>query len=338
MGFRLNTTGSGAMPSKFKVLLYEPMHRAGTSLLEEKCEVIYAESFADGDLIKQARGVDAIIIRANGAVTKNIIDSASRLKVVGRHGVGLDNVDLRAARERGIVVVYAPLANTQSVAEHFVTLALALAKKMRLGDMALRAGNWNARYELRAMELWKKTLGVVGFGRIGQYTARICSRGFGMTVLYCDVVSYPEVEVELCAKRVAIEKVFSDADFISINLPLLPQTRGMIHAELIKLMKPSAFLINMARGPVWKEADVVRALQESWIAGVASDVFEVEPASHDNPLFKMDSFVGTPHMAAHTEEGMVRMSMVARDILAVLEGKEPQHPVPEAFYNVYKKG
>ena len=324
------------MASKFKVLLYEPMHRHGTKVLEEKCDVIYAESFDEERLIGQTRGVDGIIIRAKGAVTKNIIQSASRLKVIGRHGVGMDNVDLLAARERGIEVVYAPFANSQSVAEHFVAMSLTLAKKLRVADIALRNGNWNARYELRGIELWEKTLGVVGFGRIGQCTARICSEGFGMPIMYYDVAHYPEIEAELGARRVELEQLFAEADFISLNLPLLPQTRGMINGDLVRLMKPSAFLINMARGPVWKEDDVVRALRENWIAGVGSDVFEVEPASPDNPLFKMDSFVGTPHMAAHTEEGMIRMSMVAKDIIAVLEGREPEHPVPDAMYTAYE--
>ena len=323
------------MSSRFKVLLYEPMHEEGIKLLEEKCDVVFPDSLEEEHLIRRARDADAIIIRAKGAVTKNLIDSASRLKVIGRHGVGLENIDLMAAKERGIEVVYTPVANTQSVAEQFVALTLVLAKQLRVADMALRAGNWNARYELLGKELQGKTLGVVGFGRIGKQTARICRNGFGMSVLYYDVIDFLEAEQELDAKRVDLKHLFSQADFISINLPLLPQTRGMINADLLKLMKPTAFLVNMARGPVWNEVDVVTALKENWIAGVGSDVYEVEPASADNPLFTMDNFVGSPHMAAHTEEGMMRMSMVSRDILAVLEGRKPEFPVPEEIYRQY---
>jgi len=321
--------------SRFRVLLYEPMHPEGTRLLGEKCDVIYAESVEEENLIGQARDVDAIIIRARGSVSKALMDSASRLKAVGRHGVGLENVDLTAARERGITVVYTPAANAQSVAEHFVGLTLMLAKNLRLGDMGLRAGSWNARYELIGRELYGKTLGVAGFGRIGKLTARTCRNGFGMSVLYYDVISFPEAEEELCAKRVDLKDLFKEADFISINMPLLPQTRGIINADLLKLMKPTGFLVNMARGPLWNEADVVRALKENWIAGVGSDVFEEEPSPADNPLFQMDNFVGTPHMAAHTEESMLRMSMVSRDILAVLEGRKPEFPVPEEVYAQY---
>jgi len=323
------------MNSRFKVLLYESMHPEGIKLLKEKCDLVYAESLEEENLMRQGHDVDGIIVRAKGSVTKRLMDSASRLKVIGRHGVGLENIDLMAAKEQEIEVVYTPVANTQSVAEHFLALALGLVKKLRLADIALRAGNWKARYELIGRELYGKTLGIVGFGRIGKETARICRKGFEMSVLYYDVVGFPEAEKELDAKRVELKHLFREADLISINLPLLPQTRGIIDADLLKLMKPTAFLINMARGPLWNEADVVRALKENWIAGAGSDVFEVEPSPPGNPLFKMDNFVGTPHMAAHTEESMARMSMVSRDILAVLEGRKPEFPVPQEVYEQY---
>lgn len=320
------------MKRRYKVLLYEAMHPKGTSILEEKCDLVYADSLKEEDLIKQARDVDGIIIRANGSITMSIMEAAVPLKVIGRHGVGLDCIDLKAAKERRIKVVYTPMANIESVAEHFVALALVLAKKIRLADMALRKGNWKARYELIGAELYGKTLGVVGFGRIGKKTGYICVYGFGMSVLYYDVINYPETEKELNAKRVGLNELFTESDFISINLPLLPSTRHLINADLLKLMKPTAFLINMARGPVWNEADAVKALRENWIAGVGSDVYEVEPASSENPLFMMENFVGTPHMSGHTEEGMIRMSMVARDVIAVLEGRDPEFPVPEQLY------
>ena len=304
------------------------MHSEGTQLLKGKCDLVYADSLAEKDLMVQASDVDGIIIRANGTVSRALIESTPCLKVIGRHGVGLDAIDLKAAKERGVKVVYTPAGNAESVAEHFVCLALMLAKKVRLADMALRAGHWKARYELIGTELHGKTLGIMGFGRIGRQTACICQNGFAMKVLYHDVVDYSGHENGLRATRVDAEALFSDSDFISINLPLSTATRHAINADLLRLMKPTAFLINMARGPVWKEEDMVRALREKWIAGGGSDVYEEEPASPDNPLFKMDNFVGTPHMSAHTEESMIRMSMVARDVLAVLEGREPQFPAP----------
>ena len=314
------------MGKKFKALLYESMHQAGTQLLEEKCEVIYARSYDEKDIINQVADVDAIIIRANGAVTEKIIEAAPNLKVIGRHGVGLDAIDLAAAKKGGVKVVYTPQANKESVAEHFVVLALMLAKKIRLADIALRDSNWQARYELIGTELRGKTLGVLGFGRIGQQTARICRFGFDMRVLYFDPIEFPAAERELDAQRVDEKALFKAADFISINMPLLSETQHFVNADLLKLMKPTAILINMARGPVWNEADVVAALQENRIASAGSDVYEVEPITPENSLLKLDNFVGTPHMSAHTEEAMIRMSMVAKDVLCVLEGKDPEYP------------
>ncbi len=315
------------MDSQFKVLMCESMHPEGTEILEKECELIYADSLEEEKLISQVAEVNAIIIRANGAITRSVIAAAPRLKIIGRHGVGLDVIDLEAAREHGVRVVYTPRANTESVAEHFVALALILAKKVRLADIALREGNWQARYEMIGTELYGKTLGVMGFGRIGQQTASICHKGFQMKILYYDPIDYPDVQTELGASPVDRQTLFSESDFISVNLPLLPETRRCICADLLKYMKPTAFLINMARGPVWVEADVAAALKEKRIAGAGSDVYETEPVSPDNPLLNLDNFIGTPHMSAHTEESMIRMSMVARDVLAVLKGCEPEFPV-----------
>lgn len=315
------------MESRPKILLYEQMHSEGTNLLAKTCDLVYAESFEEEKLIEQASEAAGILIRANGAVSRSIIEASPKLKVVGRHGVGLDAIDLEAAKEHGVRVVYTPVANMESVAEHFVGLALILAKKMRLADIEMRTGNWQARYELIGTELRDKILGVMGFGRIGQQTARICRGGFNMKVLYHDVIDFPDAEKELNATRVAPESLFAQSDFISINLPLIPATRHMVNEDLIGHMKPTAFLINMARGPIWKEDDVVKALEEKRVMGVGSDVYETEPPPDDHPLFKMDSFAGTPHMSAHTEEAMIRMSLVAKDMIAVLEGREPEFPV-----------
>lgn len=315
------------MEKKFKILLYESMHQKGTALLEEVCSVTYAKSYNEKDLIRQALDVDAIIIRANGAVSEKLIEAAPKLKVIGRHGVGLDAIDLAAAKKKGIQVVYTPQANKESVAEHFVALALMLAKKIRPADIALRNGNWHARYELIGTELKGKTLGILGFGRIGQQTARICRYGFDMHILYYDPFGFPEVEKELGASQVDEKKLFKESDLISINMPLLPETQHFVNVKLLRLMKQTAFLINMARGQVWNETDIVEALKTKRIAGAGCDVYEVEPVGVDNPLLQLDNFVGTPHMSAHTEEAMIRMSMVAGDVLAVLEGKDPEYPV-----------
>jgi D-3-phosphoglycerate dehydrogenase len=318
------------MTGKCKVLLYYPMHSEGTKLLQEKCEIAYVKSRDEKAVMSQASDAEAIILLRHGEVTRGIIQSAPRLKVIGKHGVGVDKIDLKAAKERGIPVVYTPEAHIRSVSELFITLALMLAKKMKRGEMSYREGRWKTdAFEFLGTELYGKTLGILGFGRIGKQTARIGYHGFNMPVLYCGGTGIIE---GLNAKRVELRELFIESDFISINLPLLPQTKGLVNADLIKLMKPTAFLINMARGKVWNEADVVQALKEKWIAGAGSDVYEIEPTSPENPLFKFDNFVGTPHMAPHTEEGMMRASLVAQDIIAVLEGRKPKFPVPENLY------
>jgi len=311
----------------FKILLYEDMHEDGKTLLKEKAEILFARSLEEDSLIKEVREVNGIIIRANGKVTRKMMASAPKLKVVGRHGVGVENIDLEAATEKGIWVVNTPDANDISVAEHFFGLALILSKMLKKADIALREGRWGARYEYTGNELHGKTLGILGFGRIGKAVGRIGHKGFDMKVLYYDALRYEETEKELKAMKVSLKKVLSESDYISINLPMLPETKGLLGKKEFGLMKPSAFIINLARGPIWDEKVLYRVLKEKRIAGAGSDVYEVEPAAKGHPLFDLENFVGTPHMAAHTEEALRRMSLVAEDVIRVLEGKAPLNPV-----------
>ncbi|MDI6762600.1 MAG: hydroxyacid dehydrogenase [Thermodesulfobacteriota bacterium] len=312
---------------KFKVLLYEDMHKDGKALLKEKAEILFARSLEEDSLIQEAKEIDGIIIRANGKVTRKMMEAAPRLRVVGRHGVGVENVDLEAATEKGIWVVNTPDANDISVAEHFFGLALILSKMLKKGEMALREGRWEARYQYIGNELHGKTLGILGFGRIGKAVGRIGYKGFDMKVLYYDALRYEEVEKEIEAVKANLEEVMSGSDFISINLPMLPVTKGLIGEREFRMMKPTAYIINLARGPIWDEKALYKVLKEGRIAGAGADVFEVEPAAKEHPLFQLENFIGTPHSAAHTEEALRRMSLVAVDILRVLEGKEPVYPV-----------
>jgi len=312
---------------KFEILLYEDMHEAGKAILKEKAEILFANSLEEASLIEEVKEMDGIIIRANGKVTRKMMESALKLKVIGRHGVGVENIDLGAATEKGIWVVNTPDANDISVAEHFFGLALILSKVLKKADIALREGRWEARYEYIGRELHGKTLGILGFGRIGRAVGRIGHKGFDMKVLYYDAVRYEEMEKEIKAEKGSLEKVLTQSDYISINLPMLPATKGLLKEREFGLMKPSAYIINLARGPIWDEKALYAALKEGKIAGAASDVYEVEPATKGHPLFQLENFVGTPHMAAHTEEALKRMSLVVEDIIRVLEGKVPLHPV-----------
>jgi D-3-phosphoglycerate dehydrogenase len=312
---------------KFRVLLYEEMHEEGKTILQEKADIFFAERLDEPYLIDHVREMDGIILRANGRASRKVMESAPKLKVVGRHGVGVENIDLEAATERGIWVVNTPDANDVSVAEHFFGLALMLSKMLKKGEMALREGRFEARYQYIGNELHGKMLGILGFGRIGKTVARMGYRGFEMNILYYDTVRYAEVEEEIKARKVDLDELLSKSDFVSINLPMLPETKGLVGEREFGLLKPSAYVINLARGPVWDERALYRVLKERKIAGAGSDVFEVEPATKDHPLFQLENFIGTPHMAAHTDEALRRMSRVAVDIVRVLEGKEPVHPV-----------
>jgi D-3-phosphoglycerate dehydrogenase len=314
---------------RFMVLLYEDMHEAGKAILSEKAEILSASSLEESSLIKEVKEVDGIIVRANGRVSRKMMESAPKLKVIGRHGVGMENIDLEAATEKGIWVVNTPDANDISVAEHFFGLALILSKMLKKADAALREGRFAVRYQYIGKELHGKTLGILGFGRIGKAVGRIGYKGFDMKVLYYDAVRYEETEKEIKAEKVGLEEVLTRSDYISINLPMLPETKGLLKAREFGLMKPSAYIINLARGPIWDERALYAVLKEGRIAGAGSDVYEVEPAAKDHPLFQLENFVGTPHMAAHTDEALRRMSLVAEDIVRVLDGKAPLHPVNE---------
>ncbi len=311
----------------FRVLLYENMHQAGIDLLAEKAEVIMAKGLDEDTLIEQVKDVDAIIIRANGTVTARLMDAAPKLKVVGRHGVGVEAIDLEAAKQRGIVVCNTPDANLESVAEQAVGFMIVLSKQILRADQALRQGRWNVRYEYIGQELFQRTLGLVGMGRIGARVAEICHFGFHMPVIYHDVVAYPELEAKLSARRLPLDDVLAQADYVSLHVPLLPSTKGMIGAAQLAKMKKGAILINTSRGAVVDEAALIDALKSGHLGGAGLDVFTTEPTPSDNPLFQLENVVLTPHMAAHTDDALKAMSMVAEDVIRVLEGKEPAYRV-----------
>jgi D-3-phosphoglycerate dehydrogenase len=314
---------------RFRILLYEDMHQAGKQLLAEKADVVLARSLDEEKLIQQVQeeAIDGLIIRANGAVSDRLMAAAPGLKVIGRHGVGVEAIDLAAARARGIVVCYTPVANRESVAEHAVGLMIAVSKQLVRADKAIRQGGWLARYDYIGQELWGRSLGLVGMGRIGYRVAEICRLAFNMPILYYDVIDYPQAEEKLAAQKVSLEEVLARADYVSIHVPLLPGTRGMIGRQQLELMKPGAILINTARGPIVDEVALLEALAGARLAGAGLDVFAVEPPRPDHPLFQLENVVLTPHMAAHTDDALRAMSLVAEDVLRVLEGEEPVYRV-----------
>lgn len=311
----------------YRVLLYEDMHRAGVDLLAEKAEIVMAKSLDEDVLVEQVKDVDAIVIRANGKVTARLMDAAPRLKVIGRHGVGVEAIDLEAAKARGIVVCNTPDANVESVAEQAVGFMVVLSKQIQKADKAIRQGKWNVRYEFIGQEMFGRTLGLVGMGRIGSRVAEICNLGFRMPVIYYDVVRYPLVEEKLDAKQVTLDELLVRADYISVHVPLLPSTRNIIGREQLAKTKKGAILINTARGGVIDEAALIDALERGHLAGAGLDVYTVEPTPDDNPLFLLENVILSPHMAAHTDDALKAMSMIAVDVLRVLEDQEPNFRV-----------
>ena len=311
----------------YRFLLFEPMHEAGIQVLRSVGEVRMATSTDEDTIIKEIGDIDGVVVRARGGVTRRILEHAPRLKVVGRHGTGVDNIDLEAATEHGVQVVKTPEATTEAVAEHTLCLMLALSKNMLAADAGIRSGHFEARYSLRGREMCGRTLGIVGFGRIGQRVAEICHHALAMPILYYDVRPAPEVEHRLGARRLQLHELLASAEYISVHVPLVPETRGLIGEAEFGLMRPDAMFFNTSRGPVVDEGALYRALAGSTIAGAGIDVYEQEPTLPGNPLFKLDNVLVTPHMAAHTEEAMRKMSLVAEDLVNVLQGRQPNYPV-----------
>jgi D-3-phosphoglycerate dehydrogenase len=310
---------------KYRALLYEPIHADAVELLSTVAEVRHAESLAEEVLVEAVHDVDGIIIRSHGRVTARIMDAVPRLAVIGRHGTGVDTIDVAAATERRIYVVNTPDANTESVAEHCVGMMIALSKHILPADRAMRQGHWQVRYTYTGHELQGKTLGIAGFGRIGQRVATICHQAFAMQILYYDVQAYPEVAQALRARRTTLDDLLREADYVSLHLPLLPETRGLIGAREFALMKPTAYFLNLARGAIVDETALTDALRKGTIAGAGIDVFAVEATPADTPLFALENVVVTPHLAALTEEALWRMAMVVRDVMRVWEGQTPQY-------------
>ncbi len=298
-----------------RVLVREEIADAGVALLRERYEV---DVDSNGDLAERIADYDAIIIRSATKLTAELIDRATRLKVIGRAGVGVDNVDVEAATRRGIVVANAPESTVISAAEHAIGLLLALSRNIPQAHAALKQGRWErARYG--GLELADKTLGVLGFGRIGQQVARRAA-GLQMRVVAYDPFVSKERFRELGVERAeSPENVLAVADFVTLHLPLTPETRGSIGADAFALMKPGVRIVNAARGELLDEQALDDALRSGHVAGAALDVFSSEPYS--GPLLEHDNVVVTPHLAASTEEAQDRAGViVAEQVAAALEG------------------
>ncbi|MCB0878976.1 MAG: phosphoglycerate dehydrogenase [Thermoleophilia bacterium] len=315
-GAEAAATEAGERP---RVLIAEKIAQAGIDSIAEQCDVEVADGWDLDTLTSRIGEFDAIVIRSATKMTPELIEAGTNLRVIGRAGVGVDNVDLDAASTRGIVVVNAPTSNVLSVAEHTLGILLALARNVTRGDSTLRQGEWQ-RSKLKGVELAGRTLVLLGAGRIGQLVAAR-ARAFGMRVVGYDPFLPAERFVRIDVERAeTIEEALGQADVISLHMPLTPDTRGMVDDALLASVKPGALLVNTARGALCDLDALQRALDAGTLGGAALDVFPEEPPPA-HPLFERSDVVLTPHLAASTVEAQDRAgTQVADQVVAALCG------------------
>ena len=313
------------MTSKFDILVAGSFGPAALERLERVGQVRLADRCDEAALIYQIAEADALLVRTYAQVTRRVIEAANHLKVIGRGGVGLENIDVEAARARGVTVVYTPAAASDAVAEFTIGLILALERHLARADAVVRQQQFAAgRKTLVGRELHGLTLGIVGLGRIGSRVGRIAQRGLGMTVLYNDIVEMGPLDYP--ATSAGKEQLWSQADVISLHVPLTELTHYLISAGVLAQFRPSATLINTSRGAVVDQRDLTVALAQGQLAGAALDVFESEPPAPDDPLLYLPNVLLTPHVAARTQRGLALMDDVVDDVIAVLEGQPPRYP------------
>jgi len=281
-------------------------------------------STSEGEKIEIARDADFIILHG-GRLSEELLRGATRLRMLQLLSAGFDNVDLGLLKELGIPVSNVGGANREGVAEMAITLMLSVYRRILALDKGVRDGKWLGTLSngLDTFELNGKTVGIVGFGRIGQTVAKYL-RGFENTILYHDVVAYPEAEKEYGARRVSLEELLKESDIVTVHAPLLDENYGLIGERELSLMKPTAILVNTSRGPVLDEKAVTAALKEGRIRGAGLDVFEQEPINMDNPLLSLENVVLAPHAAGGTYDSWPRRAKFAfENLQRVMEGKEP---------------
>ena len=314
-----------------KVLIPEKLADPGIELLERDFEVEVRLGLSPEELLETIGDYDGLIVRSATKVTAEVIDRADNLKAIGRAGIGVDNIDIEAATKRGVIVANAPESNTVAAAEHTLGLMLAAARRIPAADSSLRDGEWK-RSAFKGVEVSGKTLGLIGLGHVGAIVAR-GALGMGMRVLaYDPYVSEDRMRSMNVERAETTDEVFGRSDFASLHVPRTPQTMGLVNEESLAKMKPTAYLINVARGGIVDETALYNALKEGAIAGAALDVFVEEPTT-DSPLFTLPNVVVTPHLGASTAEAQDRAGITAAEQVATaLGGAVPMHainaPVP----------
>ncbi len=317
-----------------KVYVTRPIPEPGISMLKEagyEVEINNEDRVLNAEELKaKVNSVDAILSLLTDKIDSGVIDSAGQnLKIVANYAVGFDNIDLEAASSRNIIVTNTPGVLTEAVAEHSLALIMAVARKIVEADQYVRDGKYK-QWEPQLLvgeEMFGKTIGIVGMGRIGSYLAKICAAGLEMKVLYQDMMKNDLMEGEFGITKVELDQLVKESDIISIHTPLTEETKHLIDKEEFDLMKPGAILINTSRGPVVSEVALIEALKSGKIAGAGIDVFEFEPEISQE-LMSCPNLVMTPHIASATTKARQSMSEIAaKNIIAVLSGQPALNPV-----------
>ena len=327
------------------VFIPEPIAAPGVELLRRHCRcqtpweagiTVPVEPDAEGAAPHRAafREADAALVRLF-QVGADDIRNAPRIRVIAKHGVGVDNIDCQAASARGLPVVYTPGSNGRTVAEHTMALMLALSRQIYPASHAIRSGTMEDRNRFQGVELAGKRLGLIGLGRIGSRVAGIASGGFAMKVRAYDPFLPPGSTTGTAVLEDSLEALLAWADFLSLHVPLSEATHHLMDRDRLGLVKPGCRLVNTSRGSVIDETALVRALSEGRLAGAALDVFEEEPLPADHPLCRAPNILLTPHISGLTDSALERASlMAARGILDVLQGRRPEHVAnPRCFEN-----
>lgn len=310
---------AGADSEKPVVLIADALAPEAEDILRPHVHVRRVAGKRRGELLSAVHQADALIVRSATRVDREVLDAAPRLKVVGRAGVGVDNIDVDAATERGVLVANTPTANIHSACEHAIALLLAAARDIPLANASTHRGGWE-RARFGGVELYGKTVGVVGFGRVGQLFAERMT-AFGTTVIAYDPYPDQDAAARLGVGLVELEELVAEADVVSIHVPKTPETAGLFGSKLLSGAKPGQILVNAARGGVVDEYALAEALRHGPIRAAGIDVFDPEPPEA-SPLFGLDNVVLTPHLGASTSEAQLRAGVdVARAVLAALRGE-----------------
>mgnify|MGYP001179712651 FL=1 len=309
-----------------RVLIADPISKKGIELLSKYCQVDVKTGLSKESLLEIIPLYDALIVRSETKVDRDIIFAGSNLKIIGRAGVGVDNIDVNAATERGIIVVNAPEGNTISACEHTFALMLSLARNIPSANYSLKKGEWK-RKEFTGVELYGKTLGVIGLGRIGLAVSQR-ALSFGMEVIGYDPYIVEERIMEMGIKPVSLDELYSRSDFITVHTPLNADTKDIINKDAFLKMKQGVRIVNCARGGIINERDLIWAIEEGIVAGAGIDVFEKEPPPADSLILQNDKIIVTPHLGASTVEAQERVAqIVVEDVIRLLNGEPVRNGV-----------